>query len=54
MFPGLMEALNPRKDEGHGSTEEVCGGASARAVWLTVDTRRDPRTRAGAFRSDLG
>ncbi|GAA2502472.1 hypothetical protein [Terrabacter carboxydivorans] len=26
--PGLMEALIPRKDESHGSTEEVPGGAS--------------------------
>ncbi|WIB34387.1 IS3 family transposase [Curtobacterium sp. MCSS17_005] len=26
--PGLMEALNPREDESHGSTEEVPGGAS--------------------------
>ncbi|GAA2499087.1 hypothetical protein GCM10009858_41770 [Terrabacter carboxydivorans] len=26
--PGLMEALISRKDESHGSTEEVPGGAS--------------------------
>lgn len=26
--PGLMEALNPREDQSHGSTEEVPGGAS--------------------------
>ena len=26
--PGLMEALIPRKDESHGSTEEVPRGAS--------------------------
>lgn len=54
MFTGLMEARNPRKDEGYASIEEACGGTSARAVWLTVDARRDPRPRAGAFRSDLG
>ena len=28
LVPGLMEALIPRKDESHGSTEEVPGGAS--------------------------
>src|SRR5665648_1355 len=28
IVPGLMEALNPREDESHGSTEEVPGGAS--------------------------
>jgi len=26
--PGLMEALSPREDQSHGSTEEVPGGAS--------------------------
>ena len=26
--PGLMEALNPREDEGHGCTEEVPGGVA--------------------------
>jgi len=28
LVPGLMEALNPREDESHGSTEEVPRGAS--------------------------
>jgi len=28
LVPGLMEALNPREDESHGSTEEVSRGAS--------------------------
>ena len=28
LVPGLMEALIPRKDESHGSTEEVPRGAS--------------------------
>jgi hypothetical protein len=27
LVPGLMEALNPREDESHGSTEEVPGRA---------------------------
>lgn len=45
-----MEALIPRKDESHGSTEEVPRGASGRAIRMAVDLRRDPATRSGALR----
>ncbi len=48
--PGLMEALNPREDESHGSTRKYPEELRERAVRLAVEARRDPITRAGALR----
>ena len=45
-----MEALIPRKNESHGSTEEIPRSfGSERSGWRSIG-RRDPTTRSGALR----
>jgi transposase len=46
----VLVSLVPRKDESHGSTEEVTRGASGAGDPDGVDLRRDPATRTGALR----
>jgi len=45
-----MEALIPRKDESHGSTEKYPEELRERAIRMAVDLRGDPATRTGALR----
>ena len=47
--PGLVEAVIPREDEHHGSTEEVPRRAPGRATRMAVAARLDPATTPGAF-----
>ena len=39
-----------RKDESHGSTEEVSRRVAGAAIRMAVELRRDPSTRSGALR----
>ena len=58
LAPGLMEALNPREDESHGSTEEVPGGAAGASDpdggGGAARTRRRGPARAGGSVSSWG